>query len=148
MVKSIYLDVCALCRPFDDQSYMRIHLETAAVNLIIAAVDKGMYQMVYSPVHLEEIEAMPNVQESLELKALLTTKGERLEVDLDKARDFAEDLVERGYGVADAAHIAFAVLSEVDFISVDDRLIKKCQNTDLKIWAGTPISFCEKEDLQ
>lgn len=148
MIKSIYLDVCALCRPFDDQSYMRIHLETAAVNLIISAADKRIYQMVYSPVHLKEIEAITDIQEALELKALLTSKGKRLKVDLDKAMNFAEDLVERGYGVADAAHVAFAELSGVDFISVDDKLIKKCLKTDLRIWTGTPISFCEKEDLQ
>ncbi len=100
MIKSIYLDVCALCRPFDDQSYMRIHLETAAVNLIISAVDKRIYKMVYSPVHLKEIEAITDILEALELKALLTSKGKRLKVDLDKAMNFAEDLVERGYGGA------------------------------------------------
>jgi len=32
--KLIYPDVCALCRPFDDQSYLRIRMETEAVNLI------------------------------------------------------------------------------------------------------------------
>ena len=40
MVKSVYLDVCALCRPFDDQSYLRIKMETEAVNLILAKVKK------------------------------------------------------------------------------------------------------------
>ena len=33
--KNIYLDVCAFCRLFDDQSYLRIKLETIAVNLIL-----------------------------------------------------------------------------------------------------------------
>jgi len=32
----IYLDVCTLCRPFDDQSFLRIRLETDAVNLIMS----------------------------------------------------------------------------------------------------------------
>ena len=35
MPKSIYMDVCALSRPFDDQRYPRIRLETEAVNLIL-----------------------------------------------------------------------------------------------------------------
>jgi len=30
----VYLDVCALSRPFDDQAFLRIRLETEAVNLI------------------------------------------------------------------------------------------------------------------
>lgn len=37
--KSVYLDVCALSRPFDDQSYLRIRIETEAVNLILSNVD-------------------------------------------------------------------------------------------------------------
>ena len=38
----VYLDVCALSRPFDDQSFLRIRLETEAVNLILSKVHKGM----------------------------------------------------------------------------------------------------------
>ena len=33
--KPIYLDVCVLSRPFDDQSFLRIRLETEAVNLML-----------------------------------------------------------------------------------------------------------------
>ena len=36
--KNVYLDVCALCRPFDDQQQVRIRLETSAVELILAHV--------------------------------------------------------------------------------------------------------------
>jgi hypothetical protein len=38
MSETVYLDVCSLCRPFDDQKYSRIRLETEAVNLIFAKV--------------------------------------------------------------------------------------------------------------
>jgi len=31
--KQVYLDVCALCRPFDDQQQVRLRLETNAVEL-------------------------------------------------------------------------------------------------------------------
>jgi hypothetical protein len=37
----IYLDVCVLCRPFDNQQYLRIRMETESVNLILANVKKG-----------------------------------------------------------------------------------------------------------
>jgi hypothetical protein len=36
--KLIYLDVCVLCRPFDDQKYLRIRMEIDAVNLILANI--------------------------------------------------------------------------------------------------------------
>ncbi len=41
----IYLDVCSLCRPFDDQSYTRIRLETEAVNLILSRVKSKHYEL-------------------------------------------------------------------------------------------------------
>lgn len=37
----LYLDVCALSRPFDEQDYLRIRLETEAVNLILSNIRKG-----------------------------------------------------------------------------------------------------------
>ena len=60
MVKKLYLDVCALCRPYDDQSYLRINLETIAVQLIFSAIDQDMYDLVYSPVHIKEISGISN----------------------------------------------------------------------------------------
>ena len=47
-------------------------------------------------------------------------------VNISKTRERAEELVSIGFGVADAAHIAFAEKSGTPFISCDDRLIKKC----------------------
>jgi len=38
MSKFIYLDVCSLSRPFDEQSAIRIRLETEAVNLILLSL--------------------------------------------------------------------------------------------------------------
>ena len=43
--KRIYLDVCALSRPFDDQAFLRIRLETEAVNLILSKTKAGQVQV-------------------------------------------------------------------------------------------------------
>ena len=56
--KPIYLDVCALCRSFDDQQYMRIRLETVAVDLIMEHIRSGDYDLFYSPAHLFEINEL------------------------------------------------------------------------------------------
>ena len=74
--KSIYLDVCALCRPYDDQSYLRIRLETEAVNLILSNVEKRKYSLIFSPVHWEEIAAIPDVSERIEIQERLAVLGE------------------------------------------------------------------------
>lgn len=49
--KPIYLDVCALSRPFDDQTFLRIRLETEAVNLILSKIKGGEYRRVYGENH-------------------------------------------------------------------------------------------------
>ena len=64
------------------------------------------------------------------------------------ATERAEELIGMGFGIADAAHLAFAEQSGANFISCDDRLIKKCLRHDIKVWAGTPIAFCDKENLK
>jgi hypothetical protein len=68
--KKVYLDACSLCRPFDDQRYLRIRLETEAVNLILSKIKEGKYKMLVSPVHIKEIEAIENNFERIEILEL------------------------------------------------------------------------------
>ena len=146
--KTIYIDVCALCRPFDEQEYMRIRLETEAVNLILSKVRDGNYKLIVSPVHIKEIEAISDTIERVELQIVLNEWGEQIHANMAETRLRAEDLVNSGFGIADAAHVAFAEQAEVPFISCDDRLIKKCINYKINVWCGNPVAFCEKENLR
>lgn len=148
LIKPIYIDVCALSRPFDEQRYLRIRLETEAVNLILSKVRTGNYRLLVSPVHRIEIEAIPDTFERMELKAALESMGEPVRVDLAKTRLRSEELVNRGFGIADAAHVAFAEEADAPFISCDDRVIRKCLVSDIRVWCGTPVAFCEKEELK
>ncbi len=148
MSKLIYLDVCTLSRPFDEQKYIRIRLETEAVNLILAKAKEGKYRLVVSPAHIKEIEAIPDVIERIELQAVLDRLGETAKVDILKTRARAEELVDLGFGVVDAAHVAFAEQISASFISCDDKLVKKCLNHKINIWCGNPVAYCEKEGLR
>jgi len=147
ILRRIYLDVCTLCRPYDDQTFARIHLETVAVQLILSAIEQERYQLVYSPVHVIEISAISDVIERLELYMLMQETGEVVSVDKARARSRAEEFVSVGIGPADAAHLAFAEAAQADFITCDDRLWKRCSALDLLIWVGNPVAFCEKEGL-
>ncbi|MFC1895183.1 PIN domain-containing protein [Thermodesulfobacteriota bacterium] len=144
----IYLDVCALSRPFDDQGFLRIRLETEAVNLILSKVRQGLYGLLVSPVHIEEIESIEDPVERIELQTMLATWGQPVTVDRAKTMTRAEELERSRIGIADAAHIAFAEESGAPFISVDDRLVKKCAGIAKNIWYGNPVAFCEKEELR
>ncbi len=146
--KAIYLDVCALSRPFDDQGYLRIRIETEAVNLILTATREGFYKLMFSAVHDEEINAIDDPVERTELLSLLAGLGNRISEKSRIVRSRAEELAKMGFGVADAAHVAFAEYVGADFISCDDRLIKQCRNHDIKSWCGNPVGYCEKEGLK
>ena len=147
-MRKIYLDVCSLCRQFDDQLYIRIRLETEAVNLILASCQAKMFQLVASPVHYREIAAIDNLFERIKLEVILNSKAERIEADLFSVQQRAEQLIKNGFGPADAAHVAFAESAKADFISCDDKLVKKCLAKKIKVWAGNPIAFSNKELLQ
>lgn len=147
-MKPIYIDVCALSRPFDDQSFLRIRLETEALNLILSNIKEGKYAFVVSPVHSKEIEAIPEAHERIELQAILEILGKPTKVNLTKVREKAEELVKLNFGIADAAHVAFAEQANAEFVTCDDILIKKCSNHRIAVWCGSPVSFCEKEGLK
>lgn len=147
--KLVYLDVCALCRPFDDQHQLRIRLETDAVNLILAKVkQRGRYTLLVSPVHLREVAAISDVYERVGLETILDQYGIPAVVDVVAVKQRAEDLVALGFGVADAAHVAFAEQSGVPFVSCDDKLLKKCRHHKVSVWCGSPAAYCEKEGLR
>ncbi len=147
--KLIYIDVCALCRPFDDQSLLRIKLETDAVNLILLKVKEGLYRMAVSPVHLKEIESIKDEVERIHLTILLNKYGwSQLDINIKKVRNRAERLVSLGFGIADAAHAAFAEELNAEFISCDKKLIKKCSAYIKAIRCVNPLNFCEMEALQ
>ncbi|MBI3814935.1 MAG: hypothetical protein HY279_10805 [Nitrospinae bacterium] len=148
MSVSIYLDVCTLSRPFDEQSYFRIRLETEAFNMVLAKVRKGDYKMLVSPVHIKEIDAIPDDAERIELQILLRKLGKPIKVNMAKTRKRAEELVNTGFGVADAAHVAYAEESGSQFVSCDDALVKKCLNHNIKVWCSNPVAFCEKEGIR
>ncbi len=149
MVKlSIYLDVCTLCRPFDDQNMMRIRLETDSYHLIMQAIQSGVYNMVYSPVHDIEISAIQDILERVELLEITHQQGEACGGDFQAIRKRADELVANGMGIADAAHVAFAESNADYFLSCDDRLIKQCHRQGVDVVVMTPAEFCVQEKLR
>lgn len=146
-IRRVYLDVCALCRPFDDQTQMRIRLESEAVQLILSYVRSGELCLVVSAVHNAELGAVDDSMEREHLLSILDQIGSRIQVDLAQARQRAMTLTERGLGPADAAHLAFAEASGASFVTCDDRLLRQCRRVGCAIWCGSPVAFCAEEKL-
>ena len=144
----VYLDVCALCRPFDDQRQARIRLETTSVELILAHVRKQKIELIVSPTHDAEIEATADREERSQLTLQLRQLGTRPAFDSRAAQQRAERLTAQGMGIADAAHLAFAEQSQAEFVTVDDRLLRMCRRVEPAVWCGTPLAYCDKEGLK
>jgi len=144
----LYLDVCTLCRPFDDQHRMRIRLETDSYFLIMQAIRDKTYELLYSKVHEKEITAITNVLERTEIIETIYQNGNRCSGAFQIIRKRADILVNAGLGVADAAHIAFAEVNADFFISCDDQLIKRSIRENVDIRVMTPIEFCVQENLE
>jgi len=144
----IYLDVCTLSRPYDDQNLMRIRLETDAWYLILEHIQNGRYIMIVSPVHFREVAAIEETRERTEITALLSRYGTNPSCALRAVRKRAEALHTRRFGVADAAHVAFAEATADVFITCDDRLLRQCRRASVRMRAMSPIDFCLAEDLR
>ncbi len=146
--KPIYMDVCALSRPFDEQDFVRIRIETEAVNLILLKVIEGSLRLRVSSVHRIEVEAIPDAIERFELQTLLKEIGEPISGDISEILERAEELVTLGFEAADAAYVVFAEYCGAQFITCDEKLLKKCFAHKVETWCGNPVSFCEKERLR
>lgn len=146
--KRVYLDVCAFCRPFDDQSQARIRLETTSIELILAYVRKKKILLIVSPMHDVEIEATADREERSQLMFLLQQLGTRPTCNLQAVQRRAERVTARGMGIADAAHLAFVEQSQTEFVTVDDRLLRICRRVEPAVWCGTPLAYCDKEGLK
>lgn len=148
-MKTIYLDVCTYCRPFDNQDALRIRLETEAFYLILQHVQQNHYQSVISLVHLKEIDAIASTEERLLLQTQLKKFPQPVVDNLPALRVRAEYLHQCGFGIADAAHVAYVECMADIFITCDDKLPKKCRKeSTLKTTAMNPLEFVLTEVLQ
>ncbi len=119
----VYLDICCLKRPFDDQRFARVQLETAAVAALVEQAEGGAIRLVRSPAHTFENDRNP--REDRCLATALWLDGAHVDVALtEQAASRARRLVDLGFGALDALHTAFAEEAGAAWLATtDDRLI-------------------------
>ena len=124
----IYLDLCCFNRPYDDQSQVRIRLETEAKLSLQDKVRSGESELLWSSVlDLENsknpfIEQMHAISQWRSLAATHVMAGPEVIA-------MAEPLVTGGVHSFDALHVASAVVGKADlFVTTDDRLLKRVRH--------------------
>lgn len=63
----VYLDNCAFNRPFDDQSQIRIIIETEAILFIQREVELGRIQLVWSYINESENRRNPSPEKMISI---------------------------------------------------------------------------------
>lgn len=142
----LYLDVCCLNRPFDDQTQTRIHLEAEAVLSIIQSVEDNEWQWISSDAVAYEISKAPNEERQERLWALESRSTTRLELT-DSILQQTARLLHLGFTTYDALHLTFAESTNVDvFLTTDDKLLKRAQRyrEEIKIAVVNPLSWLQE----
>ena len=121
----IYLDVCCLNRPFDDQTQARIHLEAEAVLMILAQCEAGDWEWIGSEVIDLEINQTPDSERRRRV-GLLASHAHRSVVVGNSEIERAQQLEAWGISAFDALHLACAESGGADvFLTTDDKLLSK-----------------------
>jgi len=136
----IYLDNCSFNRPFDDQSSMRIKLETEAKLFVQEKILIGKLQLIWS--HILEYENMQNPfierrNSIIEWKKIAAEEIDGTKNVIARASEFTRN----GVKSKDALHIACAIEGKAEyFLTTDDKLLKKLAKTK-ELVVINPVNF-------
>src|SRR3954468_20007493 len=142
----VYLDVCCLNRPFDDQQQDRVHLEAEAVLLILKRCESGEWHWVSSAVVSYEVDKIPNWERRNRVKALLRGAKEVLPLS-NSAVERGEELKGLGLRTYDALHVACAEQAQVEvLLTTDDRLVRAAaRDADkVKVPVKNPLTWLQE----
>ena len=137
----IYLDVCCLNRPFDDQSQDRIKLEAGAIIIILFRIEREEWIFTGSEVIDYEISQILDREKMQKVKAL-TSMAKDYIIVTEEVEERAVELEKLGFRPYDALHIACAERARVDiFLTTDDKLLHKAKEVGLNVKVNSPIKW-------
>lgn len=140
----IYLDNCSYNRPYDDQSQMRIYLETQAKLHIQDMIRQKQIELVTSYVLDFENSNNRSIQKKMAIEKFMKDYATLYVSNKhgDMLAEIADSIMETGVKEKDAYHVACALMAECDyFVTTDDRLLKYRSE---KIEVVTPGEFIRR----
>ena len=136
----IYLDNCSFNRPFDDQSKIRIRLESEAKLKIQEEIRYGAYKLVWSYILDYENDRNP----FQERKEQISKWKEYAIEDIAEDDDLIEEAMaisQKGIKKVDSIHIACAIKADADyFLTTDDGILTRATLIE-SIKITDPIGF-------
>ena len=139
----LYLDNCCFNRPFDDQSQVRIRIETEAKLKIQEEIRLGKFHLVWSYILDYENHRNPYQERKLRIskwKKYAIKDMEECQLIIEAARE----LNKKGFHKIDSLHIACAIMSNCEyFLTTDDHILKRASLLD-DIKINDPIGFIKE----
>jgi len=139
----IYLDVCCLNRPFDNQTQDRIHLESEAILSVLNHSQNSNWDIVGSEAIDIEIDKMIDNEKKLKVNILASIHQSYIVVDRS-VETRALELSELGFKTFDALHIACAEKGSANvLLTTDDNLLSKAfkHGNMLRIKTRNPLEW-------
>lgn len=137
----LYLDTNIYNRPFDDQSQVRIRLETIAAFSIFHRIKRGDYLLLWSFMIDFENSLNPYQDNRREISMMSSIAGGWIGPD-EQIREYGKHFEKVGIKPRDALHLACAVHAEADvFITCDDKLAKRAKLMQLPVQLFNPVDF-------
>ena len=137
----VYLDVCCLCRPFDDQKMNRVHLEAEAIKEILVRCTQD-WILVDSDAVSFEISRIPDRTRMKKAEKLVNLAKEHVKITKAVSLRYHE-FVEMGIDSADALHLACAESVGAVLLTTDDAIIKviKRHGNEITIEVKNPVEW-------
>ena len=139
----IYLDVCCLNRPFDDQAQDKIHLEAEAILAVLNHSRMSGWSIIGSDAIDFEIEKIPDYDKRVKVQILSTLHDTHVKVDAG-VEPRALELKQVGLKALDASHVVCAEKAKADvLLTTDEHLLSKATHNKkmLKLKIENPLRW-------
>ncbi|MCD8348914.1 MAG: PIN domain-containing protein [Lachnospiraceae bacterium] len=139
----IYLDNCCYNRPYDDQSQMRISLETQAKLYVQEMIKNNELELVTSYVlQYENSENPYEIRQKAMSEFIRSYSNEHIDYDRsEEVSKKAKNIMNTGVKTKDAHHVACAILASCDYFLTTDKRLLKYVTDEIKIM--NPIDFID-----
>ena len=135
----IYLDNCSYNRPFDDQTNLRINLETQAKLQIQEDIKCKKYELVWSYVLDYEVEKNPFIDRREAIFEWRRIAPNMIREESEEILFIAEELEKNGVKPFDALHIACAKSAGCEYFITTDKKLFRVVFPEMRV--VNPIEF-------
>ncbi len=141
----VYLDNCCYNRPYDDQSQIKVFLETQAKMYIQRLIVENKLELVYS--YMSKYENSQNPFEIRKRSINDFFRHAAVYIDescSDHAVEIASRIMKTGIKPKDALHVACAVIAKADFFITTDKRLLKYHTNEIRL--TDPIEFLNETE--